>query len=349
MLKRLYFPIANALVFAMLFALIGYAIADTGRWALIGVVLGLGLGLAIEAGLGAVGGWLYRRRVTLAVLVEFGLIVAFIGPFILVYAQSTPQNYAVCCIEDSGLGDQAETVAIAGADGETLAGWYAPPSEARGPVILLLHGARGDRRGTLRHARVLREAGYGVLVYDQRASGESTGSRHSIGWYDARDITPIIDWLAARPEVDPRRIGAVGLSLGAHILVIAAPDEPRLAAVWADGLGINGGADLPPAADAGEAFINFVNQQAFWIGGLYLGVQPVPFRTLLPRIAPRPLMLVAGGRDPYDPGFARAYEGLLGENGGIWIIENAGHVGGLAAFPDEYAARMIAFFDAALR
>ena len=58
MLKRLYFPIANALVFAMLFALIGYAIADTGRWALIGVVLGLGLGLAIEAGLGAVGGWL---------------------------------------------------------------------------------------------------------------------------------------------------------------------------------------------------------------------------------------------------------------------------------------------------
>ena len=102
--------------------------------ATLGVVLGLGLGLAIEAGLGAVGGWLYRRRVTLAVLVEFGLIVAFIGPFILVYAQSTPQNYAVCCIEDSGLGDQAETVAIAGADGETLAGWYAPPSEARGPA-----------------------------------------------------------------------------------------------------------------------------------------------------------------------------------------------------------------------
>lgn len=349
MWKRLYFPVANMLVFVMLFALIGTAIADVGRWTLIGAGLGLGVGLGIEAGAGAVGGWLYRRRVTLAVLAEFVLIIAVIGPFILVYAQSTPQHYAVCCIADSGLGDQVEEVAIAGADGETLAGWYAPPAEVGGPVILLLHGARGDRRGTLRHARVLHEAGYGVLVYDQRASGESTGSRQSIGWYDARDITPIIDWLAARPEVDPVRFGAVGLSLGAHILVLAAPDEPRLAAVWADGLAINGGADLPPAADAGEAFINFVNQQAFWIGGLYLGVQPVPFRTLLPQIAPRPLMLIAGGRDRYEPRFARAYEAILGENGGIWIIENAGHVGGLAAVPDEYAARMVAFFDAALR
>jgi hypothetical protein len=59
-------------------------------------------------------------------------------------------------------------------------------------------------------------------------------------------------------------------------------------------------------------------------------------------------MLVAGELAPYEPDFNRGYESYLGENGALWGIENAHHVGGLRADPD-YATRMINFFDVALR
>lgn len=349
-MKRLIFPVINGVVFALLFAVVGYYVFEPALWTVIGFAAGLGVGLLIEFGLGALGGWIYRRRVTLTVLVEVVLIFTLIGPFIYIYLPTTPLQYPVCCIADSGLGDRVEDVRIPVADGEALAGWYAPPAEDSGAVVLVLHGSRSDRTKSLSHAQLLHEAGYGVLVYDQRASGESTGARQSYGLYDQHDITPIIDWLAARPEVDMTRgVGGVGLSLGAHILVMAAPDEPRLSAVWGDGLGINTISDLPPMEGIGNQLITFINRQALWLGEIYLGAGFVPNKTLIPQIAPRPLTLVAAGADPYEADFNRGFEPYLGENGELWVIENAGHVGGLWTIPDVYTTRMIGFFDAALR
>jgi pimeloyl-ACP methyl ester carboxylesterase len=349
MMKRLIFPVLNALVFVMLFAVIGYYIFDPVRWMIIGLGVGLSIGLLVELGLGLIGGWVYRRRVTLAVLFEVILIIAFVGPFILVFLQTTPQHNTICCIENSGLGDQVEAVSIPVADGETLAGWYAPPTDEPGAVIMILHGSRGDRTGSLAHARVLQEAGFGVLVYDQRASGESTGERQSIGWYDQRDITPIIDWLGTRPEVEAERIGGVGLSLGGQILIMAAPHEPRLKAIWADGIGINSISDVPDFEGFDNAFARFINQQVYWLAEIYLGTQGMPFKQAIPQIAPRHLTLVASGTAPYEADFNRGYETLLGENSDLWVIEDAHHVGGIQVHPDEYTTRMIAFFDEALR
>lgn len=348
-MKRLFFPLANALIFVMLFAVIGYYVFDPLRWIIIGLVVGLGIGLLVEFGLGAIGGWVYRRRLTLAVLIEVVLLIAFVGPFIYTYLQTIPNHNPVCCIENSGLGENVEAVSIPVADGETLAGWYAPPVDESGAVVMVLHGGGSDRTGSLSHARILHEAGFGVLVYDQRATGESTGERASFGLYDQRDITPVIDWLAARPEVDAERIGGAGLSLGAHILVMAAPAEPRLKAIWSDGLGINSISDAPDFEDPGNAFARFINQQSFWLAEIYLGTQTVPFKQLIPQIAPRHLTLIAGGAEIYESAFNRGYEPLLGENGELWVIEDAPHVGGLAVQPEAYTTRMIAFFDEALR
>ncbi len=349
MIKRLIFPVINATIFALLFAVVGYYVFDPPRWIVIGTIIGFGLGAMVEFGLGMIGGWIYRRRVTVTVLLEIVLVITVIGPFVYFYATTPPVKHEVCCIEDSGLGDQVEAVRIPVADGETLAGWYAPPTDDSGAVVLVLHGSGSDRMTSLTHARVLHEAGYGVLVYDQRASGESSGDIRSNGLYDQRDITPIIDWLAARPEVSIERgVGGVGLSLGAHILIMAAPVEPRLSAIWNDGLGICTTDDLPAYEGLSASLMTFINRQALWFEERYLGVDAVDCKTLIPQISPRPLMLVAAGADPYEADFNRGYEPYLGENGELWVIENASHVGGLWVAP-EYTTRMIGFFDAALR
>ncbi len=344
------FPLVNTLVFGALFTVVGYYVNDLMKWMLIGAGIGLGVGLLVELVTKAIGGWVYRRRVTLAVLLEIVLMIVYIGPLVMALTLSTGRAEAICCIEASGLGDAVEAVRIPAADGEVLAGWYAPPApEKNGTVILVLHGSQANRLGSLPQARVLHEAGYGVLAYDQRALGESTGSRTSSGWYDARDISPIIDYLAARPEVDGERIGGVGLSLGAHILLTAGPDEPRLRALWLDGLGPSHIDDFPPMRDAGEEFIKFLNRQMLWVARLYLGAdEPTHFAEAIPAIAPRPLMLIAGGLDAFEMRANDYLQQFLGENGSYWPIENTPHVGGLWTVPDEYRARMIAFFDGAI-
>lgn len=341
---RLTFPLVNTLVFGALGALFGYYMIEMLYWLLAGGIAGLVIGLAVEFGLGTFGGWIYRHRVLLTASLEITLCITILAPFLYFYPNTLPNRHTVCCKENSGLGDRVEEVRIPVADHETLAGWYVPPEKENDAVILVLHGSGGDRKSSLVHAKVLHDAGFGVLVYDQRAMGESSGNRASTGVYDKRDITPIIDWLIAKKHATPDRIGGVGLSLGAHILIGAAPYEPRLKAIWSDGLGINTIADLPPQVSDGEKFMTFIEGQTNWISELYLGEKLVQIKQLLPRIMPRPVMLVAGGLEPYETQFNREYASLVGKNENLWIIENTGHMGGLSAQPEVYSQRMVDFF-----
>ncbi len=230
-MKRFIFPIVNAVVVAILFGLVGYYAGNLGLWVVVGLVGGLLVGLIAEFGLGRIGGWWYRRRLTLAVLLQIPLIIFFVGPYGFVLGLSQPANSVICCASpaDFGAADY-RSVSIPAADGVTLAGWYVPPTAPHGAVIILLHGGGGNRTGTMWHATRLYEAGYGLLMYDQRAVGESTGTTQSFGWLDKRDVPAVLDFLVEQPEVNPDRIGGLGLSLGAHILIMVGPDEPRIKA-----------------------------------------------------------------------------------------------------------------------
>ena len=152
-------------------------------------LVGFGLGLLGELLLGRLGlsHWLYRRRVLLAVLLEIPLAVFLAGPYAYAIVETRPNHHPICCVTPLDYGaTEYEDVEIQTADGITLAGWFVPPREKPGPVIVLLHGARGDRRGVAWHARQLIDADYGLLLYDQRALGESTGETVSLGWLAGR-------------------------------------------------------------------------------------------------------------------------------------------------------------------
>lgn len=346
--KRLIFPLVNALALAALFGVVGFYAWDVPRWVLIGVVAGFLVGLLAEFALQRAGGWLYRRRALLVVLLEIPLIIFAVGPYGYVVAITRPIQGTVCCAP-AAFGDRYETVSIPVADGETLAGWYVPPVANPGPVIILLNGSASTRIGTTWHAVRLADAGYGVLMYDQRALGESTGSTQSLGWLDRRDVPHIVDFLAARPEVDASRIGAVGLSLGAHILIMAGPDEPRIAAFWLDGAGTNRVADFPPAKNFNEQFAGVINAAIENAAAVYLGMSPPPpFSELIPRLAPRPVLMIVAGADEFERRANERYAALLDENAEQWVLEGVPHVGGPNYRSDEYQSRMLAFFEQAL-
>jgi predicted acyl esterase len=69
---------------------------------------------------------------------------------------------------------------------------------------------------------MLARAGYGVLLYDARGRGQSQGDTDAYGWTWGPDVDAAIAWLKKRPDVRDGRIGALGLSTGADVLVEAA-------------------------------------------------------------------------------------------------------------------------------
>ena len=84
-------------------------------------------------------------------------------------------------------------------------------------------------------AQLLRRHGYGVLLYDSRGRGESDGTPNAWGWGWERDVEGALDFLEARRDVDDGRIGGLGLSTGADVLIQVAPEHRALRAVVSDG------------------------------------------------------------------------------------------------------------------
>ncbi|MFD5410244.1 alpha/beta fold hydrolase [Streptomyces nojiriensis] len=107
----------------------------------------------------------------------------------------------------------------------------------RRPAVLLGHGFGGSKDDVRAQAERLARDGYAVLTWSARGFGRSEGR---IGLndpaYEVKDVSRLVDWLAARPEVrldaagDPR-VGVSGASYGGAVSLLAAGHDPRVDAI----------------------------------------------------------------------------------------------------------------------
>lgn len=132
-----------------------------------------------------------------------------------------------------------ERLAIPYADA-TLPGFFFPapgarPSEPR-PVVLVNNGLASPTSHTWAHAGAAAAVhGYHWMTFDgpgQQAALYELGMTCRPDWEAV--LTPVLDTLIARADVDPDRIAAVGIGHGAYLLTRALCFEPRLAAAVAD-------------------------------------------------------------------------------------------------------------------
>jgi uncharacterized protein len=243
-----------------------------------------------------------------------------------------------------------ENVFFGGANGTPMAAWYVPSTN--GATIILLHGYGGTRADMLWHADKLVKAGYGVLLYDERASGESGGDRRSYGWEDGPDVGGAIRYIKARNGAKPARIGIGGCSMGAQIALQGAILYPEIAAVWADGTANIRAVDNPPPQNGIEGAVQVSNYLIDFLYELRLGISaPPPMIDQIHLIAPRPVMLVGGGTDMglfgTEADRVKHFAAFAGPNTQTWIIAEVVHCDGPLKQPQEYARRIVQFFDAA--
>ncbi|HEX2906993.1 MAG TPA: alpha/beta fold hydrolase, partial [Phototrophicaceae bacterium] len=239
--------------------------------------------------------WRLLRFFLLAlVVVVLGVMVWMANAQVGIYLQPAPSTVTIPpdlpftpeVITFTG-GPDAQTQAPV-----TLAGWFVPPQN--GATVLLLHGYGGNRTQMRRQAEWLYRAGYGLLLYDERASGESTGSVRSYGWQDVADVGGALAFLRGRADVDMTRIGLLGCSIGGMISIRAAAQYPEIRATIADGPAVVASGDLPPPASWAEWLSVIPN----WIIDRMLEArlgqaEPPLVSEVISQIEPRPLLLIA--------------------------------------------------------
>jgi pimeloyl-ACP methyl ester carboxylesterase len=183
---------------------------------------------------------------------------------------------------------------------------------------------------------------------DLEGFGDSEGRGNMMGWVGARDIHAAIEYLQGRPDVDPERIGGLGLSMGGEVLLQAAGESPDLRAVVSEGGTGRTAADFKELDD--EWFELIVPFQAV-LGASMRVVSgesaPPPLKELVPQIGPNRVLVIAANIDE-EIELMRLYVEIGGPSFEMWTIPEPKHVGAYDLHPGEYEQRVIAFFDDAL-
>jgi uncharacterized protein len=288
---------------------------------------------------------LYARRMLIMVLSEVLLILFVLIPLYRAFLITHPMRSPVLATP-SDFGQIYESITLTASNGVQLAGWYIPSRNRA--AIIALHGANGNRAQTLRHAAVLAQHGYGVLMFDLRAHGESGG-----GYFpaadDSADVMAAVSFLQARPEVDSQKIGGIGLSLGAMVIIQGAARTQAIRALISDGDDASTVDDyipLPPQYQMLGIILPHL-WMTQWFIELYSGAPSRTMKELVLEIAPRPILFISTGQED-EQYFNRRFFEQAGPTAQLWELPDTGHVAGITTHPEEYSRRMLEFFDAHL-
>jgi len=297
------------------------------------------------------------RRVLVLVGATVGLVtLALVG--VVGWIGSERAIHPAPQVEKHHLADYAfaattEMVRFPSQDGTPLVGWFVPGGTAPAATVILLHGFGASRAQLLPHAAYLHRAGYNVLLFDFRNRGESGGDAVTMGVREPLDVRGAVRYALSRPDVDPARIAVQGIGLGAVAGIIAMGEEPRIAAVVAEGAFT----DLDAAIDS--MFHAYIGLPSFpfapvtvFIVERRLGAQTSAVRPIdvIGRIGARAAFLIDAREDAENPPDSgrRLYDAASGPRE-LWITDNSGHAVGYDPHPEEYAARVLAFYAAHLR
>jgi alpha-beta hydrolase superfamily lysophospholipase len=244
---------------------------------------------------------------------------------------------------------RCEDFLVTAPDGAALRGWKVRAQEPNGSWVLLFHGVADNRVGTIGQSEILLHAGYGVVMMDQRAHGESGGAMATYGWLERNDTRAVVDALVASEH--PVHIFALGESMGAGIALQSAGIDPRIEAVVAEA----------PFASLREASYDYAGFEEYPLLGktvfapgawmmLYRGgkLAGFPAAGVSPEqaVAARnfPVLLICDEADTTLPcrHAERIYAAARGPKS-LWIVPGAFHTAALGFAPEEFRQRVLDF------
>jgi pimeloyl-ACP methyl ester carboxylesterase len=275
------------------------------------------------------------------------LILGYFGAGLLVmFSMTSPRRKPPeATLAAVGLGYME--VEIRAIDGVRLSAWWVPAEDSSLAAVLVpgWGGYKFDEY-LLQTLPVYHRAGYGVLLLDLRAQGESGGARRTLGYREVRDVRGALAWLQQQGYTLDRVV-LHGWSMGGATALRAAPGTGVAAVVEEAGY-----ADLPLLLEGKiPEFVPFgrlLRPAILLVGKLFPDFDPW-------EVAPKkeaamlsdegvPLFIIHSTEDdivPYEQAriLAAAYP-----EASVWKLEGYGHVE--AYEHPEYKQRLLAFLDA---
>ena len=239
---------------------------------------------------------------------------------------------------------------VSAQDGVILRGWKVHAKSPNGDWVMLFHGQSDNRVGMISYADFLLRAGYSVVMMDARAHGASGGAMATYGWKERWDTKSIVAALYATEK--PRRLFALGESMGGAIALQSAAAEPRISAVVAEASFSNlrevtyDYAGLQSSPWLGKTLFRpatIVALRAAEKEGGFRADDVSPEQAVSERAFP--VLLICGTLDHRIPcrHARRIFASAIGPRQ-IWIVPGAGHTGAYGAEPAEFKRRVLAFF-----
>lgn len=231
--------------------------------------------------------------------------------------------------------------AYASEAGQRVFGISMGASVQRRPAIILLHGTGGTKSDMIPLMKMFAAKGFFAVAIDGRYHGDRTQARKGSAEYEDAilrayktntatsaehpffydtvwDVMRLVDILETRSDVDPKRIGLMGISKGGIETYLTAAVDPRIAAavpciglqsfkwavdneMWMSRIGTIknafAGIAKEEAVDKPDAALvrKFYDKVAPGIAGQFDGPEMVKL------IAPRPLLAINGDSDDRTP------------------------------------------------
>jgi len=261
-----------------------------------------------------------------------------------------------------------EEVEFPAADGHLLTGTILTgnPDRAKQGMILFAHEFGSDRTSCLRFCGPLLDEGFDVLTFDFRGHGSSSpgGGYRPRQWASDREVSDMRGALAFAETYlisQGRKValGVFGVSRGGSAALLGAAGNPSVRCIAVDGAFSTDTTleHLMRRFATTFARIRIVAENhpaAFWrfLRWLLYREYLKRFRCQFPsvraavtRLPHTPILFIHGERDSYIP-VAQSqalYEAARGSRQ-LWIVPAARHNQSVIMRPDEYAARLVAFF-----
>jgi dienelactone hydrolase len=226
----------------------------------------------------------------------------------LVFAFTLPVSLALAA--------EPQAVTFTARDGAQVSGVLHVPEKTPAPGVVLLPMLGRTHRDWDQAAARFVEAGFAVLAVDFRHTApadpdaaDSVRSPHAALVLDAEAARA---YLAARPEVNPARIGMAGASLGANVAVLAAANDSSVRSL----------ALLSVSLD-------------------YRGLK---LEQALKTFASRPALLVASSEDPFALRSARQAVTMGDGARELRVLSGAGHGAVMLARDPDLATALVDWF-----
>jgi alpha-beta hydrolase superfamily lysophospholipase len=161
--------------------------------------------------------------------------------------QATHPRIITAEVDPASQGIYYDPVTFVSADQTRIEAWLIPTLDAKTvlelqnkalrathPAVILVHDMGRRREQMLPLIKPLHDEGFVIVALNLRGGGVHTATGQTFGLSEAADVSAAVEMLRKRVFVDPKRIAIVGFGTGATASLLAAQNDPTVAAVVAE-------------------------------------------------------------------------------------------------------------------